>query len=231
MAKRRLRKGLSAPGLLREAFALAPEPIVKGDGAKKDDCERNAANRLLSDVRRDLRRPLPGSVSVTAQSFDVRPEHIGVAKAGQHSPQPGEEPPSVQIEHPFDMDSQLFAEITGAAERLFQTEAAGNRWRPEIVGQKFLHAFDARKEEREMHIDVEGVPRPTDGPVRKGPLFFPPPDRPDRRRPVLEGQGFRPVKRSCGGQVRHLQVHDFVQQGFRRLPRCGVHDFAGDEHR
>ena len=36
----------------REVFALAPEPIMKGDGAKKNDCERNAAKRLLSDVRR-----------------------------------------------------------------------------------------------------------------------------------------------------------------------------------
>ena len=37
----------------RAVFALAPEPIVKGDGAKKNDCERNAAKRLLSDVRRE----------------------------------------------------------------------------------------------------------------------------------------------------------------------------------
>ena len=37
----------------REVFALAPEPIMRGDGAKKNDCERNAAKRLLSDVRRE----------------------------------------------------------------------------------------------------------------------------------------------------------------------------------
>ena len=30
----------------REVFPLAPEPIVKGDGATKNDCERNAAKRL-----------------------------------------------------------------------------------------------------------------------------------------------------------------------------------------
>jgi len=36
----------------KEVFALAPEPILKPDGAKKNDCERNAAKRLLSDVRR-----------------------------------------------------------------------------------------------------------------------------------------------------------------------------------
>ncbi len=32
---------------------LAPEPIVKGDGENKNDCERNAAKRLLSDFRRE----------------------------------------------------------------------------------------------------------------------------------------------------------------------------------
>ena len=37
----------------RVALPLAPEPILKGDGASKNDCERNAAKRLLSDVRRE----------------------------------------------------------------------------------------------------------------------------------------------------------------------------------
>jgi hypothetical protein len=37
----------------REVFPLAPEPIVRADGAKKNDCERNASKRLLSDVRRE----------------------------------------------------------------------------------------------------------------------------------------------------------------------------------
>jgi hypothetical protein len=32
---------------------LAPEPIVKGDGANKNDCERNAAKRMLADLRRE----------------------------------------------------------------------------------------------------------------------------------------------------------------------------------
>lgn len=32
---------------------LAPEPILKQDGNKKNDCERNAAKRLLQDVRRE----------------------------------------------------------------------------------------------------------------------------------------------------------------------------------
>ncbi len=37
----------------REVIPLAPEPIVKGDGQTKNDCERNAAKRLLSDLRRE----------------------------------------------------------------------------------------------------------------------------------------------------------------------------------
>jgi hypothetical protein len=31
---------------------LAPEPIVKGDGQSKNDCEQTAAKRLLARVRR-----------------------------------------------------------------------------------------------------------------------------------------------------------------------------------
>jgi hypothetical protein len=36
----------------QEVFPLAPEPILKPDGATKNDCERNAAKRLLSELRR-----------------------------------------------------------------------------------------------------------------------------------------------------------------------------------
>ena len=37
----------------KEVFPLAPEPILKQDGTTKNDCERNAAKRLLMDVRRE----------------------------------------------------------------------------------------------------------------------------------------------------------------------------------
>ncbi len=37
----------------REVFPLCPEPIVKQDGTTKNDCERNAAQRLLERVRRE----------------------------------------------------------------------------------------------------------------------------------------------------------------------------------
>ena len=40
----------------REVFALPPEPILRGDGATRNDCERNAAKRLLRDVRRERPR-------------------------------------------------------------------------------------------------------------------------------------------------------------------------------
>ncbi len=36
-----------------EVFPLAPEAIIKQDGSSKNDCERNAAKRLLSHVRRE----------------------------------------------------------------------------------------------------------------------------------------------------------------------------------
>ena len=37
----------------KEVIPLAPEPIVKADGNTKNDCERNASKRLLSDLRRE----------------------------------------------------------------------------------------------------------------------------------------------------------------------------------
>jgi len=37
---------------LKEVIPLAPEPIQKQDGREKNDCERNAARRLLAKIRR-----------------------------------------------------------------------------------------------------------------------------------------------------------------------------------
>lgn len=37
----------------REVIPLAPEPIVKADGQVKNDCERNAARRLLQRIREE----------------------------------------------------------------------------------------------------------------------------------------------------------------------------------
>lgn len=38
---------------LKEVIPLAPEPIHKQDGSTKNDCERNAARRLLAKIRRE----------------------------------------------------------------------------------------------------------------------------------------------------------------------------------
>jgi hypothetical protein len=38
---------------LKEVIPLAPEPIQKQDGSTKNDCERNAAHRLLQKIRRE----------------------------------------------------------------------------------------------------------------------------------------------------------------------------------
>jgi len=38
---------------LKEVIPICPEPIMKEDGAKKNDCERNAAVRLLKNFRRE----------------------------------------------------------------------------------------------------------------------------------------------------------------------------------
>ena len=37
----------------KEVFPLAPEQIMKTDGLKKNDCERNAARRFVEDLRRE----------------------------------------------------------------------------------------------------------------------------------------------------------------------------------
>lgn len=37
----------------KEVIAMAPEPIIKQDGSTKNDCERNAAKRLLERMRRE----------------------------------------------------------------------------------------------------------------------------------------------------------------------------------
>jgi len=42
---------------IKEVFPLAPEPIRRADGTTKNDCERNAAKRFLTDLRRPHPRP------------------------------------------------------------------------------------------------------------------------------------------------------------------------------
>jgi hypothetical protein len=38
---------------MRQVIPLCPEPITREDGAKKNDCERNASHRFLKDLKRE----------------------------------------------------------------------------------------------------------------------------------------------------------------------------------
>ena len=57
----------------REVIPLMPEPIIKPDGAAKNDCERNAAKRFLTKFRQDY----PDlKVIVTEDSLSANAPHI-----------------------------------------------------------------------------------------------------------------------------------------------------------
>lgn len=64
----------------REVIPFAPEPIIKQDGSKKNDCERNAAKRFLAKLRQDYPR-LPFIIIEDALSANA--PHIRVLK--QHN--------------------------------------------------------------------------------------------------------------------------------------------------
>ena len=59
----------------REVIPLMPEPIIKPDGADKNDCERNAAKRLIAKLRQDHPHL---KVIVTEDSLSSNAPHIEV---------------------------------------------------------------------------------------------------------------------------------------------------------
>ena len=59
----------------REVMPLMPEPIVKHDGTEKNDCEREAAKRLIVQLRQDHPH-LP--LIVTEDSLSSNAPHIQV---------------------------------------------------------------------------------------------------------------------------------------------------------
>ncbi len=61
----------------RAVFALAPEMIRRQDGASKNDCERNAAKRLVADFRRQ--HPHLRTIVVQDGLFSTAP-HIALLK-------------------------------------------------------------------------------------------------------------------------------------------------------
>ena len=77
----------------KAVIPLAPEPIIKQDGQEKNDCERNAAKRLLAKLRQDYPRlPLiiiEDALSANAPHLQEIKRHrfrfiVGV-KPGDHS--------------------------------------------------------------------------------------------------------------------------------------------------
>lgn len=66
----------------REVIPLAPEMIVKQDGSKKNDCERNAAKRLLQKVRED--HPRLGLIVVEDGLSSNAPHIMELQKHSMH---------------------------------------------------------------------------------------------------------------------------------------------------
>lgn len=66
----------------REVIALMPEPIVKQDGKKKNDCERNATKRFLARLKQDY----PDVVfTITEDALSPNAPHIReIKKHGYH---------------------------------------------------------------------------------------------------------------------------------------------------
>ena len=62
----------------REVIPLMPEPIVKQDGSEKNDCERNAAKRFVTQFRRDHPHL---KVIVTEDSLSSNAPHLETLQA------------------------------------------------------------------------------------------------------------------------------------------------------
>ena len=144
------------------------------------------------------------------------PDRLGVADAGQHIPQPCEQYPAVPSEIPIGVDGQFLTEKACSTERLFETAFESRRRRSEIGGQGRLQTFDTRKEQRHMYIDVEGIDRPPDVPIRIDSRIIGMPDRPDCLRAALDSG---PYDRSRRGDVRQLVMQGFMQEQCRCFPR------------
>lgn len=76
----------------REVIPLAPEPIQKQDGTSKNDCERNAAKRLLRQIRKEHPRlklivvedALASNGPHIRELMDLKMHYILGVKSGDH---------------------------------------------------------------------------------------------------------------------------------------------------
>jgi hypothetical protein len=63
---------------LKQVFPLIPEPIMRGDGETKNDCEQNAAKRLLIRLREEY-PTLP--ITVVQDALSAKAPHINLLKS------------------------------------------------------------------------------------------------------------------------------------------------------
>jgi hypothetical protein len=92
----------------KEVIPLAPEPIVRQDGNNKNDCERNAAKRLLRQIRQD--HPRLGLIVVEDGLASNAPHVREIVEQGMHfilGVKPGD--------HPFLFDHVIKANEEGRA--------------------------------------------------------------------------------------------------------------------
>ena len=66
----------------RQVIPLCPEPITKQDGATKNDCERNACHRFLTDLKREHPRL---NLTICSDALSATAPHINELKTfGYH---------------------------------------------------------------------------------------------------------------------------------------------------
>jgi len=68
---------IARPGL-KQVIPLCPEPITKQDGVVKNDCERNAFNRFLDDLKREHPRL---KLTMVSDALSANAPHINRLKA------------------------------------------------------------------------------------------------------------------------------------------------------
>ena len=104
----------------REVIPLAPEPIQKQDGSDKNDCERNAAKRLLRQIRQE--HPHLKLIVVEDGLASNGPHIRELLDLGMHfilGAKPGD--------HPFLFDQVLAAYETDRVTTISWTNEAGAR--------------------------------------------------------------------------------------------------------
>jgi hypothetical protein len=125
----------------KEVIPLTPEPITKQDGDSKDDCERNAAKRLLPKIRKDHPH-LP--LIVVEDSLAANAPHIReLKKWGMHFllvAKPGD--------HVF-----LFEQLVAAFEK---NQVTTIRWREGKVACEvsFVHKISLNKSNQDLKVNV-----------------------------------------------------------------------------